>query len=126
MNTINSVNVTDSFQSVAGIVRLEGLKATEYFNMLLIYDPGAVERMGNWSETDQIVSSVVVASVDNKVTVMWNINLCLQVLKLSELSKGKEYTCESYSIKISKRTATRCTSRFNPEFHRYECVCDGS
>ncbi|CAF0785931.1 unnamed protein product [Adineta ricciae] len=124
VNTVNSANVTGSFQSVAGIVRLEGLKNTEYFNMLLIYNPNTVERLGNWSETDQIVSSVVVVLVDDNATAVLNVNLYLQILKLSDLNKSEEYTYEFYDINISLWTVTRCTSpRFNPEFDRYECVC---
>ncbi|CAF1015137.1 unnamed protein product [Adineta ricciae] len=124
VNTINSANVTGSFQSVAGIVRLEGLKATEYFNMLLIYNPNTVERMGNWSETDQIVSSIVVASVNRTIRNKVVIRLLFEVIVPPDPNTPGKYACKYFNSTISQWSSDGCLEpNYNEEFRRYECEC---
>ncbi|CAF0785947.1 unnamed protein product [Adineta ricciae] len=124
VNTVNSANVTGSFQSVAGIVRLEGLKNTEYFNMLLIYNPNTVERLGNWSETDQIVSSVVVASVNRTIRNKVVIRLLFEVIIPPDPNALGKYTCKYFNSTTSQWSSDGCLEpNYNKEFRRYECEC---
>ncbi|CAF3860870.1 unnamed protein product [Adineta steineri] len=123
VNTANKDNVTDRIQQVIGIMELGSLNGATSFNMLLINNPSSFQNQDNSSSAIQVVSSIVIATV-NTANYVNNLNIGLYFQVLQFYGAGT-HMCAFYNTTTSQWDNAGCSPAvYNPMFNRYECNCN--